>query len=268
MYATTLNEVLLRLISSGLDIKISNDLAWDLQRSDARNLLDSTKSKSFSFADVVERKLNLADTEGMFLLMAVGYTLAGSVLVSEMVGGCARTCRQFVRRKSSAVISYAKNTSRRESVATDDNNDGPVNKPRFSVNLRRRLSGGFPNNRSDLSLAIKKFLKRSLAVAENIKDEEKADIDDQCGENHFDEYAPELIENEIEDYKDRNEKDVDGTFVDQDAGGKDGERDSFQGSSSISSKSCAIREEHTVEVNTSSRDENPSKEFGEVVNHL
>lgn len=75
VYADSINEVILQLSASGLNLKIKNDMAWDLQRSDIDALLQSTKAKKFSFADVEERKLNLADTEGMFLLMAVGYII-------------------------------------------------------------------------------------------------------------------------------------------------------------------------------------------------
>lgn len=99
VYAAPFNDMLLRFAAAGLDKKVNNDLAWDLQRGDSQ-LLDSGTSKSFSMDDVVERKLNLADTEGMFLLMAVGYILAGSVLFSEIVGGCAKSCRAFIRRNS------------------------------------------------------------------------------------------------------------------------------------------------------------------------
>lgn len=66
-------------------------------------MLDSNKIKTISLGDVVERKLNLADTEGMFLLMAVGYIMAGSVLFSEIVGGCAKSCRALIRRNSETV---------------------------------------------------------------------------------------------------------------------------------------------------------------------
>lgn len=75
VYAESINSLILQFAASGLNLKISNDISWDLQRSSVDALLDSTKSKKFSFADVEERKLNLADTEGMFLLMAVGYII-------------------------------------------------------------------------------------------------------------------------------------------------------------------------------------------------
>lgn len=81
VYSESINTLVLQFAASGLNLKISNDIAWDLQRTSTDALLDSTESKKFSFADVEERKLNLADTEGMFLLMAVGY------IIGKVVGG-------------------------------------------------------------------------------------------------------------------------------------------------------------------------------------
>lgn len=100
VHTNLFNDAILRFSASGLDLKIANDMLWDLQQSDIQQSLDTTKSKTLSMSDVGERKLNLADTEGMFLLMAVGYILAGSVLISEIVGGCAKSCRAFIRRNS------------------------------------------------------------------------------------------------------------------------------------------------------------------------
>lgn len=65
VYTDRLNDAILRFISNGLILKINNEIAWDLQRSDSGQLLQATKHKQFSFADVEERKLNLADTEGL-----------------------------------------------------------------------------------------------------------------------------------------------------------------------------------------------------------
>lgn len=100
VHTNLFNDAILRFSASGLDLKIANDMLWDLQQSDTQQVLDTTKTKTLSMKDVGERELNLADTEGMFLLMAVGYILAGSVLISEIVGGCAKSCRAFIRRNS------------------------------------------------------------------------------------------------------------------------------------------------------------------------
>lgn len=67
VYTSPFNEAIHRFSSTGLIIKINNEMSWDLQRSDSGRLLQASKHKKFSFADVEERKLNLADTEGFFL---------------------------------------------------------------------------------------------------------------------------------------------------------------------------------------------------------
>lgn len=64
VYTHRLNEAILRFSANGLILKINNEISWDLQRSDTGRLLQAGKHKTFSFADVEERKLNLADTEG------------------------------------------------------------------------------------------------------------------------------------------------------------------------------------------------------------
>lgn len=69
VYTDRLNEAILRFISNGIILKINNEITWDLQRSDSGRLLQAAKHGKFSFADVEERKLNLADTEGMAIVI-------------------------------------------------------------------------------------------------------------------------------------------------------------------------------------------------------
>lgn len=146
---------------------MNNEIAWDLQRSDSGQLLQATKNKKFSFADVEERKLNLADTEGltvvtirfnftkinrslahispgMFLLMGIGYLVAVSVLISEIVGGCAKRCRQFARRKSRSTFpsSLHPNTSNRPSYVSQYDDPPLSSQERF----RRLVLKGFRRN--------------------------------------------------------------------------------------------------------------------------
>lgn len=260
VYAHLFNDLILRMAASGLNLKIQNDLAWDLQRSDSKQLLDSTKSKKFSFSDVEERKLNLADTEGMFLLMALGYIVAGSILISEMVGGCAKSFRQFVRRKSKAIISFKKNISRRSSVASVEDGSEPTRPyASFTENLRRRFSQQVQRKSS---IILKTMFKRSENQFE--KNEQAIDVsNDWTGEY-------ESHGNVFPDYHDIDEEVID---MGLEHGGEEKRKDfdasSMLGSSSIDSKSHAIREEHTAEVNNSvngNRDDNASKEFGEPVN--
>lgn len=69
VYTERLNDAILRFISNGVILKINNEMSWELQRGDSGRLLQATKHKKFSFADVEERKLNLADTEGLANIM-------------------------------------------------------------------------------------------------------------------------------------------------------------------------------------------------------
>lgn len=254
VYTHLFNDVILRISASGLNLKIENDMAWDLQRSDSQQLLDSTKLKKFSFSDIEERKLNLADTEGMFLLMAFGYIVAGSILISEMVGGCAKSFRQFVRRKSKAIISFKKNVSRRSSVASvEDGSELP--RASFTENLRRRFS---QQVRRKSSTEISSFLKKFFQQMGNQFEKNKPAID--VSNDWSSQY--ESHGNLFPDYLG-----IDEEVIDMGPGhdGKVSDPSSMLGSSSIDSKSHVIREEHTAEVNRDRDDDNASKEFGEPV---
>lgn len=267
VYAHLFNDVIGRISASGLNLKIQNDLAWDLQRSDSKQLLDSIKSKKFSFNNVEERKLNLADTEGMFLLMALGYIVAGSILVSEMVGGCAKSFRQFVRRKSKAIVSFKKNISKRSSVVSiEDGSESSPPRTSFTINLRHRFLKQF---RCKSSNYVSSCLKRMFKQSENQfeKNEQAIDVsNDWTGDyephgNVFPNYhdiEKEFINMGLEHGDEEKRKDFDAS--------------SILGSSSIDSKSHVIQEEHIAEINNNNsfgngnRDDNVSKEFGEPVN--
>lgn len=64
VYTERFNELILRLLASGLTQKVSTEMEWDLKRTGGGRLLQSTSSKKFKISEVEERKLNLADTEG------------------------------------------------------------------------------------------------------------------------------------------------------------------------------------------------------------
>lgn len=108
VYANRLNDAILRLQENGLIAKEFKDLQWDVQKQRGRTagaLLKAASSKQFKTTDTEERGLTLADTEGMFLLMGIGYLIAGSVLMSEVIGGCANKCRKIARRVSVSMTS-------------------------------------------------------------------------------------------------------------------------------------------------------------------
>lgn len=103
VFTDRLNDAILRLQQSGLMLKLFNELQWDVEKQRGRSssaLLKAATSKQFKIADADERGLTLADTEGMFLLMGIGYLIGGSVLMSEVIGGCANKCRKITRRVS------------------------------------------------------------------------------------------------------------------------------------------------------------------------
>lgn len=63
----------------------------------------------------------------MFLLMGIGYVIAGSILISEAIGGFANKCRKMARRVSVTSVTMAQSTSHPNSVKTtktDDKDDG------------------------------------------------------------------------------------------------------------------------------------------------
>lgn len=92
--------------------------------------------------------------EGMFLLMGIGYVIAGSVLISEAIGGCANKCRKIARRASTTTIATINSLSHPNSVKTGKTDDKdslgsslifPSLKDNFSENvLRRRQSEQIP----------------------------------------------------------------------------------------------------------------------------
>lgn len=196
----------------------------------------------------------------MFLLMALGYTIAVSVLVSEIVGGCAQHCRQFVRRKSSTVISFARYPSKRQSVISIENLP-PSNRSSFSENLRRRFSVAIGRKLSDPmtdgGLAIKNFFKRKSNVS--TRDEEKADNANEYEESpsHQENKLNEPNLNQID--QNFNDEVVDTIFVENDGD-----------SSSDGSGSHPVHGQHIVQINITpaqDREDNASSEFGEIVKH-
>lgn len=289
VYVKVLNDLILRFAASGLDLKISSDMAWDLQRSDTQNLLASTKSKTFSMADVVERKLNLADTEGMFLLMAIGYILAGSVLFSEIVDGCARSCRAFVRRNSNVA-----DIGRRGSEFSQSQ-EMPVEPKTFSdklkTGIRMRLRSKpkpekpeVPKERvsdskepdesrnvgteSGLKASISfNTIKRIMMMRKNKKDEKektKKEAKDETTDVVI-ESNEDPMESHFGNYLDFEERAIGDEQVTIENEKIDG--DNLTGSSSYS-ETQMITGEIEVELNhltVSDRENNPSKEFGEVV---
>lgn len=282
VYTVLFNDLMLRFAASGLDLKIKNDMVWDLQRSDTKQLLDSTKSKSFSMDDVVERKLNLADTEGMFLLMAIGYILAASVLFSEIVGGCAKTCRAFLRRNSQV----SQDDARRGSTFSQSK-IGAQEPKTFSDKLKRGIRRRLRSNPKSIEDKIEPqegegpkdvgepgfkghtsfcTLKRIMLMRKRRKEDAK----NVTNENNSIDVAKEApTKSNFENCFDFDEGAVGGenvTIENEKNNYDSGDGASLLGSTSVYSHT--IKEETEAEVNQltiSDRENNSSKEFGEIV---
>lgn len=298
VYATLFNDMILRLAASGLDLKLTNDMTWDLQRSDTQHLVDSTKSKSFSMDDVVERKLNLADTEGMFLLMAIGYILAGSVLFSEIVGGCAKSCRAFIRRNSEVSDVMRRGSS--FSLSQIEAQQPKTFSDKLKKGIRRRLRSkpkpvdeakgeneakdeneakeepetNGTENQTELKQTELKAptsfctLKRIMLMRKKRKEEKKAQLEQN---NVIDVKNEEPTKSNFENHLDIVEMITGGEHivVEHERSNSDSvDGASLLGSSSVYSDSHVINEETQAEVNQlsiSDRENNPSNEFGEIV---
>lgn len=66
------------------------------------------------------------------------FSPAGSVLVSEIVGGCARKLRAFVRRQSDTIVTGTRNVVRRSSLAESANEEDYVPK-NFADKVRHKV---------------------------------------------------------------------------------------------------------------------------------
>ncbi|XP_020800884.1 ionotropic receptor 21a [Drosophila serrata] len=98
VYKSKIDSMILLAQQSGLITKINNEVSWAMQRSASGRLLQASSSSSLREIIQEERQLTTADTEGMFLLMALGYFLGATALVSEIVGGITNKCRQIIKR--------------------------------------------------------------------------------------------------------------------------------------------------------------------------
>ncbi|XP_041566558.1 ionotropic receptor 21a [Drosophila elegans] len=116
VYKRKIDSMILLSQQSGLIAKINNEVSWVMQRSSSGRLLQASSSNSLREIIQEERQLTTADTEGMFLLMALGYFLGATALVSEIVGGITNKCRQIIKRsRKSATSSWS---SRHSSAAS------------------------------------------------------------------------------------------------------------------------------------------------------
>lgn len=99
VFTEPFNNIILLMQQAGLMNKFADEVAGRMQQLGGGRLLDSSSSKSLSQTSADERGLTLADTEGMFLLLGVGFLVSGGVLISEWVGGCSQKCRSIILKR-------------------------------------------------------------------------------------------------------------------------------------------------------------------------
>nr|ARO70541.1 antennal ionotropic receptor 21a-2 [Dendrolimus punctatus] len=79
------------MFQTGLIDKIADEVRWEMQRSSTGGFLSAGKG-SLKIASAEEKGLTLEDTQGMFLLLAAGFLMGATALISEWMGGFSRKC--------------------------------------------------------------------------------------------------------------------------------------------------------------------------------
>lgn len=111
VYAKSINEAILKIQRSGLMLKFENEVSWAMQRTSTGRLLQASSEHALREIIREERQLTTADTEGMFLLMGIGYLLAALALISEIIGGFTNKCRQVIKRRRKSNVSIVTSSS-------------------------------------------------------------------------------------------------------------------------------------------------------------
>ncbi|KAH8414922.1 hypothetical protein KR215_010819, partial [Drosophila sulfurigaster] len=105
VYKRKIDSMIMIAQESGLMIKLGHEVSWAMQRSSTGRLLQASASSSLREIIQEERQLTTADTEGMFLLMGIGYFMGAMALLSEIVGGITNKCRQIIKRSRKSASS-------------------------------------------------------------------------------------------------------------------------------------------------------------------
>lgn len=197
VYARKINEGIMRLQQSGLINKLLNEVSWKMQRSSTGKLLQATSGANIRDLNQEERQLTTADTEGMFLLMAAGYTIAVLALISEIIGGFTNKCRQIMKRARKSIA------SEKSSIASSCGSRSSLNKPTANksqkhdstkqrnnfpglseLNLTREtlkeLYGGYNKKESTLIVQNGRVIFETEAISENSLSSASCNRNDHC----------------------------------------------------------------------------------------
>lgn len=128
VYRDKFNNAILYMQEAGIVSKLKKDVSWSLQKTKEGRFRQASVGQSLRVPTATaEKGLTLADTEGMFLLMGVGYLIGAGVLISEWVGGCTNKCREIIKSRR----------ERQDSLVSSNTSSANQNSPR----RRRRPSG-------------------------------------------------------------------------------------------------------------------------------
>ncbi|KAL5281228.1 hypothetical protein ACFFRR_004937 [Megaselia abdita] len=107
VHSNRIDHFIMMSSESGILMKITNDVQWNMQRSSSGKLLQASSTSPLREILREDRQLTTADTEGMFLLMGLGYLVGGIVLVSEIVGGITNKCREILKRSRLSITALS-----------------------------------------------------------------------------------------------------------------------------------------------------------------
>ncbi|XP_053692001.1 ionotropic receptor 21a [Sabethes cyaneus] len=99
VYRDKFNNALLYMQEAGILAKVRNDVSWDMQKTKDGRFRQASVGQVLRVPTAGEKGLTLADTEGMFLLMGIGYLIGVAVLISEWVGGCTNKFRAIIKAR-------------------------------------------------------------------------------------------------------------------------------------------------------------------------
>nr|AXF48837.1 ionotropic receptor IR6 [Lobesia botrana] len=166
LYSVKLSNDIARMLQSGLIDKIEDEVKWEMQRSPTGTYL-SAGSGSLKLGAVAEKGLTLADTQGMFLLLAAGFTLAACALISEWMGGCSRKCRP---QKKVDVSTPSSANSREQLIATpksDTETEIKIISDSAESRLRLNPRPDTGDSRDSLEGAVINVTKENIIIHDN-----------------------------------------------------------------------------------------------------
>lgn len=151
VYRNKFNELILTLTQGGLVDKLMRDVKYsEKKRASGRQQPIVGVGKPLRMNTPEERGLTLADTEGMFILLGIGFIVALAALISEWVGGCTNRVVGIMKRRKGERLERER--VEREEHEHDEN---PSRRPSWFFGGKSRKSSKLatPKSTDRLSLA-------------------------------------------------------------------------------------------------------------------